>query len=157
MKNYLLLTLTVALTLASCKKDDSPSSKSKSNTEKITAHSWVLSSSVIDPKVDFGNGPTSDGRMLMIECDWDNQFIYETSGNYVGDEGADKCDPFSSQTSVLGTWAFTNDEKTLTLDTKAFGIDNLELVSLSENELVVKGIKSVGGNPITYVNTYIAP
>lgn len=146
-----------SISLTSCKKDDNATSASKSNTEKITAHDWILSKSVIDPKVDVGNGPTSDGLQLMEVCERDNIFIYETAGDYIGDEGADKCDEFSDQRSTLGTWKFNSDESQLIRNTKAFGEESADLISLSATELVIKGTQQVGNTLITYTNTYTKP
>ncbi len=131
----LLAVLSVALT--SC--DSEPT-----NTEKL-AGTWKLSAGTVSPAfVDFSTGETyTDVYANMDECDKDDLLIFDEAGGFKSDEGATKCDPADTQTST-GNWVF-NTTETVISATSDGTTEDYNIVSLTEDKMVVGNIQTFGG------------
>ncbi len=134
MKIILWAFAATALLLGSCKDDE------KSNTELLVDHQWKITSITSDPAIDWtGTGVfVTDVYSQYEACEKDDLTIFKSNGVVNYDQGATKCDPSDPQTTT-GTWAFSADEKILTLDGESF-----DIITLDESTLKVKFIQDLG-------------
>lgn len=131
IKHLLLLTLCVTLVVASCKKDEKSTMTKK---EMLSAKSWKLSSSKTNGVAD-----------VLSDCDKDDFITMTANGIYTYNPGSNKCDP--SETSETGTWALSNDEKSLLIDG-----ESLDIIELTESKLII----SMSNGAFSYEATYIS-
>ncbi len=83
---------------------------SKSAEDKLTGHAWVITS------LKATQGTFSmDILALTDACIKDDQTTFNENGTATIDEGASKCNSTDPQTYDGGTWALSEDEKTLSL------------------------------------------
>ena len=139
MKNYLLL-LAVAATVSftSCSKDDDDATPAKSKTEYLTASGWKVTSVTVDPAIDFDGDGTKETDLLPFSqaCNLDDLTVFKTDQTYTEEEGATKCDPNDPQVYTTGTWAFSNNENTITLtETGSTTPNSFTITQLNDNTL----------------------
>jgi hypothetical protein len=113
----------------SCKDDDQ-----KSKTDLLTGKSWSLVKAQVNV-----NGQFVDAPDFVSDCSTDNVITFDKAGAYKQSVGADDCD--GDETEETGTWAWKDNEGTITISSKD-GADtytqDLPLISLSETELKVE-------------------
>lgn len=110
MKNsHYLILLGLALSFASCKKDDDPTKK-----EMLVGKNWVMTAATIDPSLPVGGGTTNNLYNQLPACVKDDITRLSDDGKATFDEGATKCVVSAPQTTT-GTWALSLDEKTVSI------------------------------------------
>jgi hypothetical protein len=141
-KLSILVLFIIPFLFTECKKEATTTNKSK--TELLCSSKWVQKSFKVNPGIDIGGVILTDIYPQFELCDKDDTEKYETNGFGISDEGADKCDPSSPQTSSF-TWSFKNNETILSLDG-----DDLAINTLNNNELIIETIVDgdlIGGIP----------
>lgn len=135
----------VALTLSSCKKDESITPTSTAEPTKkdfLVNGEWILKSSVVN-----GDDVTS----LLEDCVKDNISIFKADGIYISDEGATKCDPNDKQV-VKGKWEFKDNKTKIIIDNN----DPVSVKTLTKDTLRISAItfkdNNVYASEITYIN-----
>ncbi|MFM2208187.1 MAG: hypothetical protein RL213_2162 [Bacteroidota bacterium] len=126
MKKSLLIVAAVLTVLFSCKKDETTS---PSKTELISAHPWRMNAILFNGIDIF---PSTDS------CDWDNKYTFTTGGVYTEDAGPWKCDPADPQIVETSTWAFSNNENTITFAAGTPDQSDFNLVQLEAEVLKYK-------------------
>ena len=128
----------------SCKKDEGPS-----NTELLTDHCWILSTSVVDPAL---NGIT-DLYTVLKPCEKDNTICFSTGGTVTTDEGALKCTPTDPQVQN-GTWKLENDEKIFKFILSNGVVINADLLELSKDIIKIGINMDLAGKKYYATQTY---
>ncbi len=133
------------LILSSCKKDNTPAAKTK--TDLITQGSWKFSSATVGG---------SDVSAFLQSCQKDNIVTFAAAGTGTVDEGPTKCNSSDPQTSSF-TWNFANNETVLHVSTTFFagGSNDSNLVTLTETQLVVSQNVTISGSSQTAIVTFI--
>ncbi len=146
----LSILVAVAVTAASCKKDDSQSTH-KTKTELLTAGPWKRTALISNPAYDWYADGTfaTDVLSVMKPCESDNLDIYKSNGTGETDEGPMKCDQSDPQTWPF-TWAFTDNETKLVF----YGTDVYNLVQLTETTLKLNSSFVENGVTYTHDETY---
>ena len=122
MFKKLILLVCIAISLASCKKDE----PAKTKTELITNKNWVQTAATVNPGVPINGTIVTDIYAQMNACQRDNILKFGNGNAVTFDEGAMKCNASSPQTTT-GTWAFNSTETIVTLTQ---GTTTIELVVL---------------------------
>jgi VCBS repeat-containing protein len=170
MKNFRLLFLLLVLVTAfvSCKKDKDPAPPTK--TDLLTAKTWKISTSTVNPAVDYGVVNQAGDTVVFTvtdildfytkvgaTCNNDNTIKFnKTPNSYTREDGATRCSP---NVSVLetGTWTFNSDETVLALSVPGYAPDNYTITTLDATSLVLtQTITSQSGRVYTFVETYTA-
>jgi hypothetical protein len=147
--NCLLLAATLTiLSSSSCKKDDDPVPKTK--TELLTLGGWKL------VKGEFRTNPSlpwTDGTGILQPCEKDDVNLYKTDTNYEINEGASKCTASDPQVYEVGKWAFQNNETELkTTETGSPTSIIWGIEQISETTLILTTSENVGGT-VYYVRS----
>ena len=133
-----LITLTFVF-ITACQKDEAPPAKTK--TELITQSSW---------KFDHATAGGIDISGSINACFKDNIAAFVSAGTMTLDESANICSP-----SYAGsyTWTFQTSETILHLSAPIFpgGSGDFTIVSITETNLVLSQVMTVGGGPPTTV------
>ncbi|HYC28149.1 MAG TPA: hypothetical protein VEB42_05020 [Chitinophagaceae bacterium] len=129
----LLFFVAASFLITSCKKDKDK----KSNTELITASSWVIQK--FEEKAN--NDPWTDNFPYFDECSKDDKWIFNKDLSLDMTEGANACTGNSSN-EVLDstTWMFMDNESKLMIENDTFVIEKLD-----ENNLVISYSETTGG------------
>jgi len=133
---------------SSCSKDED---SGPSNTELIASAAWKYNNSGADVNNDgFIDAAVPPGYIL--DCDKDNTLTFKNDGTGTLDEGANKCDPSSPQTSVF-TWTFSNAETFINISIPVMTGFNgsLEILKLTSTELNLSKQVSIGGTAPIFV------
>jgi len=132
MKTFRLLALFIPVFffLTTCKKDD-PSKK-----DLLCGKYWINTAMTIDPPVNFGGTLITDIFSQMDPWDKDDLQKFETSGQYIFDEGATK-ETLGTPQTVSGTWAFNADETIVSVSYGAI-TRSYTIISISGSELKAK-------------------
>lgn len=136
--SFLLSTIT-CFVFTGCKKDDNGSGgsggTSKSTTDMLTGGStrkWKQVSELHN-----GSPITQD------PCDQDDRYIFTKSGNvFTLDYGTTHCDSAEAN-NLTGTWALSNNDKSLTLNASYMGTpvtESLQIVSISDSQIITMEI-----------------
>jgi ABC-type oligopeptide transport system substrate-binding subunit len=136
-KNYsmfLALVLIAAITVSGCKK-----SSSKSKTQYLTQGTWKIDDAGLDAA---RNGTVQFSQ--LDECMEDNVITINANGNGSVSEGADVCD--GEEATSTFTWAFSGDEKTVTIGIDAIG--EVKIYSLNDTEMKVYKETELAGQPV---------
>lgn len=115
--NYFLLFVSLAI-IVSCSKKDSPPSAGEANGAllagaKGSSKSWNLTS--ISESVDGGAAQIVTSTSGIPSCESDNVFVFShtTTQSYQQTEGPTTCTTGDPTTIESGSWAFSEDGKTL--------------------------------------------
>lgn len=113
------------ISMTSCEKDkDKPD-----NTEVLTGGAWRVTALTSDPAFDWFGTPVTNIYAQLPACLKDDNTVFKTNGTVNFDEGPSKCEPSDPQTTS-GTWAFSTDEKVLSVttdgETESWNIESLE-------------------------------
>jgi hypothetical protein len=103
LKFLIFIVFALAMSVSSCKKDDSNSSTPKGI---LTSKSWKLSSLKIN------------GVETIEDCNKDDIMTFAANGTYTTTVGAITC--YDGETNTSGTWSLSSDGKTLTVDGDAY-------------------------------------
>ncbi len=151
MKNkflsFLFAAALLVVVLPACEKDEDPPAQ-KTKTDLITQGTWKFSSATVGGM---------NASAFIQTCQKDNILTFVKVGlTGTVDEGATKCNAGDPQTNNF-TWNFQNNETTLFISATLFtgGSSTFTLVSLTETELVVSQVITVGGTPQNAVVTFI--
>jgi hypothetical protein len=142
-----LLTLVAIFALASCSKDDDPSTVELLKSDK----GWILTALVTDPAYDIFGTQVTDLYAQFEACAKDDLYFFQDDNKYLFDEGATKCDPTDPQTDT-GTWLLSTDEKVMTVDGESW-----DIIEINKNTLKVKYVYSEGGLNYTWTSTFEHP
>lgn len=130
-KLSVLVLFIIPFLFTECKKE-ATTTTNKSKTELLCSSKWFTKSAKINPAIVIGGVSITDIYELYESCGKDDNEKYETNGIGILDEGADKCDPTSPQTSTF-TWSFKNNETILDYDG-----EDANIITLNENELYLE-------------------
>ena len=154
MKKNTALVVVVLLIITSCtKKETTPPTAGATNSvllagPKGSSISWKIAS--ISQTV---NGttqtvvPASASTSGIPACEADNifQFSYTSSQSYQQTEGATSCTAGDPSTVEKGSWAFTDDGKTLLID----GTVNITVAQVQLQAEPFLGLMILDGQPLT--------
>jgi hypothetical protein len=149
LSSVFVLVLSSLLFISSCSKKNDPA---PSRDQLLaTAKGWkltnvTLTSSANVTQTIFSSIPT---------CVADNIIYFKSTGAYLEDEGASKCDSTDPQTVESGTWKFNTDKTVITVtssDPTNPDIASQTIASLTATTLVIKMNIDVGG--VTFVGNY---
>ncbi|MDO7873252.1 lipocalin family protein [Hymenobacter sp. ASUV-10] len=131
---YLVLA-TLGLTAVGCSDDSDDAAPSK--TTLLTAKSWRPTAITVAGTnyIDF---------LLAEPCDKDDFITFKADKTAVYDEGADKCDTASPQTST-GSWEFTNSEAKLKLTDPSGEVIEGDILTLNSTTLSVRSSQDLLG------------
>lgn len=104
--SIVLLVLILLISQLGCKKE---SNNSRPNTQLLTEQAWIL----VSFRYNFNNGPWTDGFVTIPNCQKDNKLSFQSTLNYILDEGTTKCNSSDPQIFQQGTWYFTTNETKL--------------------------------------------
>jgi hypothetical protein len=141
-----LATLSLVLFVSiSCKKDDDPPAKTK--TELITQGSWKFGAAFIGA-VDVSGS--------IQACQKDNILTFLAAGTGTVDEGPTKCNAGDPQT-IPFTWSFQSGETVLNISATLFtgGSNVFNIVALNESQLVLSQTITVSGTPQNVTVTFL--
>ena len=145
--------LVVLVEFTSCKKED----EVKTATDYLTQGNWMVTAISIDPGIDNGDGILVTNVYPYYEpCQQDNLLIFNNNGIAIQDEGLTKCYPDDPQTINEGSWVFSNNNKTLTIEFPDEDPLEAEVKTLNESTFVMSyQFDNVDhlGDPITYTYT----
>jgi hypothetical protein len=128
-------------TFTSCKKDPL-----ETNKDLLQDKKWKLTALTF-------NG--ADAFVKLDACAKDDTETYKADGSWIGDEGATKCKSTDPQTETFGTWALSNEGKTLTsTNTASKEVTTATVKELTATTLVTESTESLLGINITIVSTY---
>ncbi len=128
-------------TFTSCKKDPL-----ETNKDLLQDKKWKLTA------ISF-NGV--DQLASLSACEKDNTETFKADGNWTGDEGATKCKSTDPQTVTFGTWALSNEGKTLTTtETSSKEVSAETIIELTDTSLKTEIKETAFGISITVVSTY---
>jgi len=160
MKNSALITLAIAI-LASCTKSSvTPVSETNGTFlagAKGSSKKWSLASATVSV-----NGTVPQAITGIPACESDNlfQFTNNSTQDYSETEGATQCGSTDPATIESGSWAFTNDGKSLLIDATLFPTSTqfqaeplLPLFVLSQGEPISVLQISASSMTLSYTNT----
>ncbi len=133
---------------ASCKKNDNNNNNTQpTKTQMISQGTWKFSAATVGG---------SDVSAFLQACQKDNILTFSAGGTGTVDEGPTKCNAGDPQTNPF-TWSFQSGETQLFVSATLFtgGSSTFTLVSLTQTQLIVSQVITVGGNPQTAVVTFI--
>jgi hypothetical protein len=151
----LLFFLITVQFLSSCEKEIE-----LSKPELLSRTAWKMNSMIFDPpKLDQQTNEyySETYPRDFLECDLDNERVFNEDGTYYKDEGDQKCDLLGPQQTDIGTWHFGKDEKELILRPEGFDIGIFfTIVELTETTLSIKESGMSGGKEVSVTRTYEA-
>ena len=121
---------------------------------------WIISTSVINPPVVFGNGEVSDYLTFTENCRKDDlkEFAFFGGlGTYTITEGATKCDPNDSNTFEVGDWTINSDSTIFYITPNSSSLQVWAINNISEKEFILEGIGDFQGDGVirSLTNTFV--
>ena len=150
-----VLLLGLIVSFSACKSDDDNNGGVKTADQYLTgASAWKITAGTISPAVEFNGMQITDYyAFFMQDCEKDNFLTFSgsgTTGTFVEDEGAVKCNESDPQTEN-GTWEFLENYSKLKI-VEGSDIMELNVVSIDASKIVVSGDNVEAG--VTYTVTY---
>jgi hypothetical protein len=141
----LLLFLSISFFIVSCDKDDDPAPKTK--TQLLAQDTWKFSAATVGG---------ADASPFLQTCQKDNVMTFNAAGTGNINEGATKCNAPDPQDNPF-TWTWQNNETMLQASAVFFtgGSNTFTLVGLSETQLELSQMITLGGTPQKVVVTFI--
>jgi hypothetical protein len=139
-----LLAVIVVVGVFSCKK-----SNDKSKTELLTQAGWRQTAGEMKAGT-AGTWQADPSFTSMSACDKDNITLFKTDATFEVNEGATKCNAADPQVVYTGTWAFQNNETTISVLGQSAGVEQL-----TEATLVITYSDTIGGTTYYYRETYV--
>jgi hypothetical protein len=121
---YVLLLLTLSITLLSCSKD---ADDGAAKTDALTTGTWKLTGYMTD--YDKDGTYEEDSYAILAGCEKDNIYTFQPDGTEIVDEGPTKCIANNPQTRTF-TWSFNDNQKELQLGTSTYQIEELTATTL---------------------------
>jgi hypothetical protein len=135
------------LVMISCsKKDDPITSKQATLT---TSKGWKVTAITVTPEI---NG-TSNFYSFFPNCVKDNIEKFLTTGKFVEDEGATKCDAADPQSAEGGTWVLNSDNTVLTVTRTGKDPVEYHLTTFTATTIVATNTQTDTGSGTTYTYT----
>lgn len=148
--------LVAAFSMTSCAKDDDeevvPAPAPLTKTDLLVGKYWTLTSHT---GISSWSATPIDYYSSLKNCEKDDFILFTREKAVFFDEGDTKCNANDNQIAITGKWLLANREKMLILNTPYFN-EEFEIMELTENKLVLKGISTVGGNATAETLTYAA-
>ena len=121
---------------------------------------WIISTSVINPPVVFGNGVVSDFLTFTENCRKDDlrEFAFFGGiGTYTITEGASKCDQSDLNIFEAGSWTINSDSTTFYITPYSFPQQVWTIINISEKEFILEGTGDFQGDGIirSLTNTFV--
>ena len=153
VKNSILIlsTLVLALFVSSCEDDDADNTPpAKTKTELITEKDWVLTSTKMEPGIEYSGFTFTDASMFIESCIKDNLYSFKPDSTISMDEGATKCDSTAEQTvENAGTWHF-NEDQTQIIFTDNDYLEGMTLKTLTATDMVLTRVEVLPDTTITF-------
>ena len=151
----LFSSILLVITLFSCSKPGSSPATDRS-LENLTDKYFIMTNSVSDPAYPIGNGVSTTDLYhdwYKDECVLDDLRMFKSTGQYLNDNGATKCDPAEPQTATL-SWRFIENNTKIETTQEPYK-DTLTILINDGTTLKYTIIKrwAPGGNSSTYLWT----
>ncbi|MFK7904560.1 MAG: lipocalin family protein [Chitinophagales bacterium] len=159
----MLLAIGFIFSFQSCKKDEA------SRTELLTDQGgWTLTNTDIngeeiadlfvdlifqsipeseqtpENEAEIRSGFDFEEAFLLEECDKDDITFFNEDGSMTEDLGAVKCSSGSPQTSTIGTWTFSNDERQLNVIDTDGDVQTFDIISITNTTLTIQLSMALG-------------
>ena len=161
-KIFSALIISALLLVFSCKDKDNnpdPGNQSKTNTERLTDSSWILTSAVFVPPLIISIGPAIDTFYNLFEiplyedCNRDNRIKFNKDFTMTLDNGAKRCGT-EPQTANDGIWKFLNNEKTIQItNSEYFSMLGKDTALL--NNIILNDSQMTGTTQYEYNNPFV--
>tara|TARA_B110000444_G_C18795117_1_gene574424 strand:- start:547 stop:1104 length:558 start_codon:yes stop_codon:yes gene_type:complete len=165
MKNILYTFLVVSIIFTSCKKEEveevlvngctdmnAYNYNANADTDNGTCinsfaeilteqDNWIISSDVIDPAIEIGDGEVSDYLFWTPACRKDDLIDYQffgEVGTYTIKEGETKCDESDSDTYEAGTWDVNADSTILYITPNGVSTVEWEIKEINDQKLILE-------------------
>ena len=121
---------------------------------------WIISTSVIDPPVEFGSGEVTDYLLFTEDCRKDDLITYDFFGGvgtYTIREGASKCDPNDPNTKEVGDWRINSDSTEFYKEPSNSSEQTWTIIKISDKEFILEGVDDFQNDGVTrtLTNTFI--
>ena len=121
---------------------------------------WIISTSTINPPVQFGSGEVSDYLTFTEECRKDDITEYAFFGGvgtYTIEEGNTKCNTNDPNTVEVGIWEINSDSTILYITPNGSTQQIWNINKISDQELILEGTGDFqnDGTIRTLTNTFI--
>ena len=154
-----------------CTDENSYNYNSSANTEDNTCinsfieilteqGNWIISTYVIDPPIEIGDGEVSDYLFWTPDCRKDDLIDYDFFGGvgtYTIKEGLTQCDPNDSDTYEVGDWDVNADSTIFYMTPNGFSTVEWEIKGITDQEFILEGTGDFQNDGIirTKTKTYI--
>jgi hypothetical protein len=154
-----------------CTDENSYNYNSSANTEDNTCinsfieilteqGNWIISTYVIDPPIEIGDGEVSDYLFWTPDCRKDDLIDYDFFGGvgtYTIKEGLTQCDPNDSDTYEVGDWDVNADSTIFYMTPNGFSTIEWEIKGITDQEFILEGRGDFQNDGIirTKTKTYI--
>lgn len=143
----ILLAVAPVLALVACEKDED---KPQTLTERLLVRPWTISAQTRRT----GSAAAVNNFPNLLPCRKDDKLLFKINGEFLFDEGLDKCDAADVQTRA-GSWSVVDADSMLTY--KAAGIDETQRIdSLTASVLILRKIDNSSSPAVETVTTYLA-
>jgi hypothetical protein len=121
---------------------------------------WIISTYVIDPPIEIGDGEVSDYLFWTPDCRKDDLIDYDFFGGvgtYTIKEGLTQCDPNDSDTYEVGDWDVNADSTIFYMTPNGFSTVEWEIKGITDQEFILEGTGDFQNDGIirTKTKTYI--
>ena len=113
---------------------------------------WLISTSVINPAVEFGQGEVTDYLTFTENCRKDDLIEYAFFGGfgtYTISEGATKCETNDSNTHEVGDWTVNADSTIFYITPNASLEQEWTIKKISDQEFTLEGIGDFQNDGVT--------
>ena len=137
----------VLFVISSCSDKDPDPAPAKTKTELVSTGTWRFSAATVGG---------ADASGFLQACQKDNTLTFTASGTGTLNEGATKCNAADPQTTPF-TWNFLTNETQVFVSTTLFtgGSSTFNLVTLTESQLVLSQMITLGGTPQNVIVTFV--
>ena len=121
---------------------------------------WIISTYVIDPPIEIGDGEVSDYLFWTPDCRKDDLIDYDFFGGvgtYTIKEGLTQCEPNDSDTYEVGEWDVNADSTIFYMTPNGFSTVEWEIKGITDQEFILEGTGDFQNDGIirTKTKTYI--
>ncbi|MBC7774914.1 MAG: lipocalin family protein [Phycisphaerae bacterium] len=128
MKNLLFTLLCLNTLFFACKKDAADTRSS----HLTSTDCWVVT------KIEFFDSSTQVWEDFSLDdCLTENCWSFQKDGEFVWDNGIEKCDPTEPQT-ITGTWDLSQNGETLNISVTGYDSGSLKIIELTKNRLITQ-------------------
>ncbi|WP_158850827.1 hypothetical protein [Algibacter sp. L1A34] len=136
IKYFLITIICASISLTSCSEEES--SKLSSESEMLTAKSWVVQSKIVEPSINLGGIEISDITVLDSDEVKSYSFKFDSDGTLVVTD-------LSEEIIIETTWVFNSDKTQLTFGDPLIynypivgdiGLSTIKITSLTSSKMI---------------------